>query len=142
MSNSIYIQPVPGSEFLEKHSFPKFHQQDEQIPKVRIRANDTMLIGIDFANGQDFNALTVWKKEGNGFHVVNAFQEKRAWTIFDILMLKEEDLKPWCKGTMNLVCPYCQSTFDDDLAWVHGEYRLPKYCPDCGHPIRSETEET
>lgn len=142
MSNTIDIQPVPGSEFLEKHSFPKFHQRDERIPKVRILPNDTLLVGIDFTNGQDFDVLIVGKKEGDYLHVVNAFQEKQARTIFDLLTLKEEDLKPWGEEAMNLVCPYCQSTFDDDLAWVHGEYRLPRYCPDCGHRIKQNTEET
>ena len=139
---SYEITPLPGSQFMEKHSFPKFHQQDERISKVRILPNDTLLVGVDFTNGQDFDVLIVGKKEGDYLHVVNAFQEERARTIFDLLTLQDEDLKPWGEEAMNLVCPYCHSQFDDDLAWVHGEHRLPRYCPDCGHRIKQKSEET
>lgn len=125
-----------------KPVFPKFNQQDERMPKIRILPNDTLLVGIDFTNGQDFDVLIVGKKEGEYTQIVNAFQAEQAHTIFDILTLKEEDLMPWEDDLMAIICPYCRSSFDDDLAWIHGEHRLPRYCPDCGHRIKQNTEET
>ena len=47
----------------------------------------------------------------------------------------------WESKIINYFCSRCGTAFDDDLAWITGEYGLPNFCPNCGADMRGEKHE-
>jgi len=46
----------------------------------------------------------------------------------------------WKQEIMNYFCSQCKKAFDDDLAWITGEFKLPNFCPECGADMRKKVE--
>lgn len=54
---------------------------------------------------------------------------------------KEVVYGEWESKIMNYFCSCCRTAFDDDLAWITGEYGLPNFCPECGADMGGEKHE-
>ena len=51
---------------------------------------DTLLIGVDFSNGEDNGVLVVGRKsEGEVVQIINAFQDEEARKLYETLIKKK-----------------------------------------------------
>ena len=51
---------------------------------------DTLLIGVDFSNGEDNDVLVVGRKsEGEVVQIINSFQDEEARKLYETLIKKK-----------------------------------------------------
>ena len=61
---------------------------------IKMKINESLLVGVDFTNGEDVGVLIVGRKRPNqSVDIINAFQGKEAEELYNKLIGKKGVLK-------------------------------------------------
>lgn len=58
-----------------------------------MKVNESLIVGVDFTRGEDVGVLIVGRQKKGKVDIVNAFQGKEAYELYEKLITKKEKKK-------------------------------------------------
>lgn len=58
-----------------------------------MKVNESLIVGVDFTRGEDVGVLIVGRQKKGKVDIVNAFQGKEAYELYEKLITKKEEKK-------------------------------------------------